>query len=159
VKAYTTRVGEGPFPTEFSSRMDNVIRKKGKEFGATTGRPRRCGWFDSVLVRYAVIINGVSELAIMKLDVLDELETIKIATAYRYRGVTYTDFPMDFDAVDKAQPVYEEMPGWQTSIRGIRKYADLPKQARCYIERLESLLGVKVKYVSVGSKRDEIIVR
>ncbi len=159
VKAYTTRVGEGPFPTEFTTSLGEEIRTKGNEFGATTGRPRRCGWFDSVLVRYAVIINGASELAIMKLDVLDDLEKIKICTAYRYKGKIYRDFPLDFEVISEAKPMYEEMQGWQIPTHGIRRYNKLPVNARRYIERLESLLKVKVKYISIGSERDELIIR
>jgi adenylosuccinate synthase len=159
VKAYTTRVGEGPFPTEFLSSLKDEIRAKGNEFGATTGRPRRCGWFDSVLVRYSVIINGVNELAIMKLDVLDELEKIKICVAYRYKGKIYRDFPMDFEILNGATPIYEELDGWKTVIRGVRSYKQLPKNARVYIDRLEAILGVGVKYISTGTKRDEIIIR
>jgi adenylosuccinate synthase len=159
VKAYTTRVGEGPFPTEFSSELDDEIRKKGKEFGATTGRARRCGWFDSVLVRYAIIINGANELAIMKMDVLDELKEIKICTGYRYKGKKYKDYPHDYEVISNAQPVYETLPGWQSSTRGIRQFAKLPANAKRYINRLEQILKVKIKYISIGSKRDEIIVR
>ncbi len=159
VKAYTTRVGEGPFPTEFSTRLMEEIRKKGNEFGATTGRPRRCGWFDSVLVRYAVIVNGISDLAIMKLDVLDDLKKIKICTGYRYRGKLYKDFPTDFEVLSMAKPVYEEMDGWVMPTSGIRSYRQLPKNARNYIKRLEDLLKVGVKYISIGTKRDEIIIR
>ncbi len=159
VKAYTTRVGEGPFPTEFSDNLKEAIRFKGKEFGATTGRPRRCGWFDSVLVRYAVILNGVKELAIMKLDVLDELKKIKVCTAYRYKGKKIKDFPLDCEVLQKAQPVYEEIEGWQEPICGIRQYKYLPKKARVYIGRLEQLVQARVKYISIGSKRDQIIIR
>lgn len=159
VKAYTTRVGEGPFPTEFSTGLKEEIRTKGNEFGATTGRPRRCGWFDSVLVRYSVIINGINSLAIMKLDVLDELDTIKICTAYKYKGKVHTEFPMDFEILEGAEPVYEDMPGWQTPTTGIRDFAKLPKNAKAYIKRLEALLKVGVKYISVGSKRNQIIIR
>ena len=159
VKAYTTRVGEGPFPTEFKDKLKDEIRQKGKEFGATTGRPRRCGWFDSVLVRYSAIINGISELAIMKLDVLDELKKIKICVGYKYKGKIYKDFPMDYDIICKATPVYEEMDGWQKPLSGVRSYKELPLKARKYIERLEKLLKVKVKYISVGSKRSEMIFR
>ena len=159
VKAYTTRVGEGPFPTEFSSVLMDQIRKKGNEFGATTGRPRRCGWFDSVLVRYSVIINGISELAIMKLDVLDELEEIQICTGYKYKGKVYKEFPMDFEKLCGVKPVYEAVPGWNSSTYGLKNYADLPKNAKNYITRLEKLLKVGVKYISTGPKRDEIIVR
>jgi len=159
VKAYTTRVGEGPFPTEFDKKMNALIRTKGHEFGATTGRPRRCGWFDAVLVRYAVAINGADQLAIMKLDVLDDLPVIQIATAYKYKGKIYKDYPHDMDVQKHAQPVYEKWPGWQSSTRQVRRYAQLPPAARRYIERLEELLNVRIKYISVGSKRDEIIVR
>ena len=158
-KAYTTRVGEGPFPTEFDAKMDDIIRSKGNEFGATTGRPRRCGWFDSVLVRYALIINGASELAIMKLDVLDDLKELKIATAYTYKGKVYKDYPHDLHVLSQARPVYETVPGWQSDTRGVRQYRNLPGPARRYLERLEALLSIKIKYISVGSKRDEIIVR
>ena len=158
-KAYTTRVGEGPFPTEFGRDLEEEIRTKGKEFGATTGRPRRCGWFDSVLVRYAITINGVMELAIMKLDVLDELKKIKICTGYTYKGKTYKDFPLDFEVLNGAKPIYKEVPGWQTPTTGIREFKKLPANARRYIKLLESLLKVKIKYISIGSKRDQIIIR
>lgn len=159
VKAYTTRVGEGPFPTEFSSELMNQIRTKGNEFGATTGRPRRCGWFDSLMVRYAVIINGISELAIMKLDVLDELPYIQVCTGYKYKGKIIRDFPMDFEVLCKSEPVYEKLEGWMEPTVGARKFKDLPKNARAYIKRLEELLKVGVKYISIGTKRDEIIFR
>lgn len=159
VKAYTTRVGEGPFPTEFMDELKDTIRNKGHEFGATTGRPRRCGWFDSVLVRYSVILNGISELAIMKLDVLDELKKIKICTAYKHQGRVYKDFPMDFQVISEAEAVYEEMPGWRMPLNGVRTFKKLPVNAKRYIERLEDILKVGIKYISIGSKRDEIIVR
>jgi adenylosuccinate synthase len=159
VKAYTTRVGEGPFPTEFDIKMENEIRTKGKEFGATTGRARRCGWFDSVLVHYAAVVGGFNELAIMKLDVLDELKTLKLCTAYRYKGKTFKDFPHDYEVFCHAKPVYEQMPGWQRPIGNIRDFKKLPVEARNYIVRMEELVGVRIKYVSIGSKRDEIIVR
>lgn len=159
VKAYTTRVGEGPFPTEFSDEMLNKIRKKGNEFGATTGRPRRCGWFDSVLVRYSIMLNGISELAIMKLDVLDGIETIKICVGYEYNGQTYKEFPMDYDAVCQAKPVYITMKGWDRPTAGMQNYEDLPANARKYIERLEKLLKVRIRYVSTGSKRTDTIIR
>lgn len=159
VKAYTTRVGEGPFPTEFDPKMNDLIRDKGREFGATTGRPRRCGWFDSVLVRYAATINGAYELAIMKLDVLDGLKTLKIAVGYRYKGKIYRNFPHDLEVLSRAGVIYETMPGWQESTCRVRQYSQLPINARRYIKRLEELVGARVKYISVGSKRDEIIVR
>jgi adenylosuccinate synthase len=158
-KAYTTRVGEGPFPTEFKNELKDEIREKGKEYGATTGRPRRCGWFDSILVRYAVIINGVTSLAIMKLDILDDLPKIKICTAYKYKGKTFKDFPMDFEVLSNVEPVYEEMPGWQSSTCGVRSFKKLPVNAQKYILRLEKLLKVKVGIISIGSKRDQIIYR
>jgi adenylosuccinate synthase len=159
VKAYTTRVGEGPFPTEFDARMDKEIRTKGKEFGATTGRPRRCGWFDSVLVRYAAAIGGFDELAIMKLDVLDELKVIKLCSGYKYKGKLFKDFPHDYEVLCGAKPVYVEMPGWQTAVGKVRTFKALPKRAREYILRMEEMAGVPIKYVSIGSERDEIIVR
>ncbi len=159
VKAYTTRVGEGPFPTEFTTELKDEIRIKGNEFGATTGRPRRCGWFDSMLVRYSVIINGISELAIMKLDVLDDLDKIQICTGYKYNGKLLKTFPMDFEVLTKAVPSYETLPGWQSTTCGITRYKDLPVNARKYIKRLEELLKVGVKYISNGTKRDQIIKR
>jgi len=139
--------------------MDNEIRTKGKEFGSTTGRARRCGWFDSVLVRYAATIGGFNELAIMKLDVLDELESISLCSAYRYKGKILKDFPHDYEVLCHAKPVYEQMPGWQKPISGVRDYQKLPVEARRYIERMEQLVGVPIKYISIGSERDEIIVR
>ena len=159
VKAYTTRVGEGPFPTEFSSDLMERVRKEGHEFGATTGRPRRCGWFDSVLVRYSIIINGISELAIMKLDVLDILSEISICVGYEYQGKIYKEFPMDSEIVSHAKPIYETMPGWNKPTKGVRDYAKLPIGARKYIDRLEKLLKVRIKYISTGSKREDTIVR
>ena len=159
VKAYTTRVGEGPFPTEFPPKLMETIRNKGMEFGATTGRPRRCGWFDSVLVRYAIAINGISELAIMKLDVLDGLAKIKICTGYQYRGEQYKDFPLDAEVLSQAKPVYEEVAGWKDPTEGMKDFNHLPEAAKAYIYRLEELLQVQIKYVSTGSKRDEIIIR
>ena len=159
VKAYTTRVGEGPFPTEFDRKMEEEIRTKGKEFGATTGRARRCGWFDSVLVRYAAVTGGFDELAIMKLDVLDELKTISLCTAYKYKGKIFNDFSHDYEVLCEAKPVYVEMPGWQSPVGSIREYRKLPAKARAYLERIEELVGVPIKYISIGSDRDEIIVR
>ncbi|MBM3252350.1 MAG: adenylosuccinate synthase [Candidatus Omnitrophica bacterium] len=159
IKAYTTRVGEGPFPTEFTSDLLRKIRDKGKEFGATTGRPRRCGWFDAVMVKYAITINGICELAVMKLDVLDNLKVIKICTSYKYKGKIYRDFPLDFEIIQKASPVYEEHLGWQQSTEEIKRYKDLPLNARRYIERIERLLDTKIKYISVGSSRESTILR
>ncbi len=159
VKAYTTRVGEGPFPTEFSDSLEDEIRAKGREFGATTGRPRRCGWFDSVLVNYSVMVNGISELAIMKLDVLDDLKEIKICTAYEYQAKRFKDFPMDFEVLSNAKPIYETIAGWSAPTRGVTEFKKLPLNAQRYILRLEKLLGVPIRYVSTGSKRSETIIR
>ena len=159
VKAYTTRVGEGPFVTEFKKPLNDLIREKGREFGSTTGRPRRCGWFDAVMAGFSCLINGASELAVMKLDVLDELETVKICVAYKYKGKTFKEFPYDLEVLEKARPVYEESPGWQRDISGARHYAELPKNARVYLERLQEILKVRISYVSVGSKREETIVK
>lgn len=157
-KAYTTRVGEGPFPTEFSGKFQEFIRNKGNEFGATTGRPRRCGWFDSVLVKEAVILNGISELAIMKMDILDGLKTIKVCTAYKYKGKIFKEFPYDLEVLKKASPIYKEMPGWNTPVSKAKKYQDLPKAAMNYITYLEDILSCKVSIVSAGAARDETII-
>jgi len=159
VKAYTTRVGEGPFPTEFRDTLKDHIQSKGREFGATTGRPRRCGWFDAVLVRYSSIINGISDLAIMKLDVLDGMKKVKICKAYRYKGKIFDDFPLDPEILWKARPVYEELPGWSSSTQGICQYNDLPLNARKYIEHLEQCLGVHIRFISTSSNREDIILR
>lgn len=157
VKAYTTRVGEGPLVTEFNLKFTADIRHKGKEFGATTGRPRRCGWFDALIVKHAVMINGLSEIAVTKLDVLGDYKIIKICTGYKYKGKTYYDFPAHTEMLWECQPLYEEHPGWQGDISKITKYGDLPENARRYLARLEELLGVKIVLISVGSKRKEII--
>ena len=157
VKAYTTRVGEGPFPTEFSSEHMKIVQSKGEEFGSTTGRPRRCGWFDGVLARYSVLINGLEEIAVTKLDVLDELESIKICTAYKYKGKLVEEFPADLDILSGLEPVYEEHPGWKQDISKISEYNNLPLNARKYLNRISELLGVKVSIVSVGSNREQTI--
>jgi len=157
VKAYTTRVGEGPFPTEFPAVFGKFIREKGNEFGATTGRPRRCGWFDSIMVKEAILLNSISELAIMKLDVLDGLAAIKICIAYKYKGKLFKEFPYDLEAVKFAKPVYKEMPGWSHTVKGAREYKDLPSQARNYLSMLQDILNVKIYIVSVGSSREETI--
>ncbi|MBM3245595.1 MAG: adenylosuccinate synthase, partial [Candidatus Omnitrophica bacterium] len=156
-KAYTTRVGEGPFPTEFPKKFQDFIRAKGKEFGATTGRPRRCGWFDSVMARDAVILNGISELAIMKMDVLDGLKTIKICTAYKYKGKLFHQFPHDYEVLENAVPVYKEMPGWSQALNKIKKYKDLPKNAKSYLSCLKDLLQAEISIISVGASRAETI--
>ncbi len=154
-KAYTTRVGEGPFPTQLPSGLMERIREKGNEFGATTGRPRRCGWFDACLVRYAVKVNGVDYLAVTKLDVLDEMESIKICVKYRYRGDTY-EYPLaDFNFWKEAEPIYEEISGWMTDTSSAHSIEDLPPNAINYIQKIEQLVNVPVKILSVGSKREQ----
>ena len=156
-KAYTTRVGEGPFPTEFTLQFSKFIRGKGNEFGATTGRPRRCGWFDSVMVKEAVLLNGLSELAVMKLDVLNGLRTIKICTAYKYKGKAFKEFPHDLEVLERAVPIYKEMPGWREETGGARHCKDLPKNARNYIAFLQEVLKTRISIISVGSSREETI--
>ena len=155
VKAYSTRVGEGPFPTEFKKDLMEEVRCRGKEFGATTGRPRRCGWFDAVIVKHAVIVNGLGEIAVTKLDVLDGMDKIKICTAYRYKGKVYKYFPADIDILDKCTPIYEEHNGWAQDTGLLTRYRGLPKNARKYLERLSKILGVKIGMVSVGSERSQ----
>ena len=157
VKAYTTRVGSGPLPTEFPSPMQERVRELGGEFGATTGRPRRCGWFDAVVVRYAARVNGLTGLAVTKLDVLDTLEELRIATGYRAGGETLEDFPGDLPLLESAEPVYETLPGWRASTANARRWEDLPPNARRYLRRIEELTGAPIWYVSVGTRRDQII--
>jgi adenylosuccinate synthase len=157
VKAYTTRVGEGPLPTEFPSPMQEQVRELGGEYGATTGRPRRCGWFDAVVVRYAARVNGLTGLAVTKLDVLDTLPELQIATGYRVHGETLDDFPADLGLLAEAEPVYETLPGWQTSTADARRWDDLPERARDYLQRIAELTGAEIWYVSVGTRRDQII--
>ena len=155
IKCYTTRVGAGPFPTELNDAMGEQLRQKGGEFGATTGRPRRCGWFDAVVGRYAAMVNGVDFWAMTKLDVLDELPTIKICTAYRRDdGVVYETFPADLAALERCVPVYEEVPGWMEPTSHITRYEDLPEKARAYVERLVALIGGKLGILSVGPARE-----
>jgi adenylosuccinate synthase len=158
-KAYSTRVGEGPFPTELSEEQGGGdLRARGQEFGATTGRPRRCGWFDAVVVRYAVRINGLSGLAITKLDVLDECSDIKICTSYECRGNRLSTIPAVAEHYDECRPVYETMPGWKQSTVGITRYDDLPPNAKRYLERLSDIVSCPLDIVSTGSKRDQTIV-
>ena len=159
VKAYTTRVGEGPLPTELTGEMGNRLRESGNEYGAVTGRPRRCGWYDAVAVRYACRINGLDGLALTKLDVLDALERIEICTAYRLHGRTITDFPSDVRQLVECEPVYESMPGWSAPTAGVRSFSQLPEAARRYIARLEEVSGVRAAIVSTGSERDDTILR
>ena len=153
VKAYTTRVGEGPFPTEFGPDLMDKIREKGGEFGATTGRARRCGWFDSVLVKNSVEINGIDQVVITKIDVLDELDTIKICVAYEYKGKKYTNIPGAPDFLWECKPVYEEHPGWLSDTSKITSYEAMPENARKYLARIRDLIGTDIMLVSVGKSR------
>lgn len=157
VKAYTTRVGEGPLPTELPSPLQEQVRELGGEFGATTGRPRRCGWFDAVVVRFATRVNGLTGLAVTKLDVLDTLAEIQVATGYRANGKIVEDFPGDIELLAEVEPVYETLPGWQEPTSEARRWEDLPEAAKAYLRRLEELTGTPIWYVSVGTRRDQII--
>jgi adenylosuccinate synthase len=159
VKAYTTRVGEGPLPTELAGEMGKRLRDSGNEYGAVTGRPRRCGWYDAVAVRYGVRVNGLDALALTKLDVLDGLERIEIGTAYSCGARTLTDFPSDIGQLSACEPVYESWPGWSTPTKGVRRYEDLPENARRYVARLEEVSGVPAAIISTGSERDDTIIR
>jgi adenylosuccinate synthase len=159
VKAYTTRVGEGPLPTELTGEMGNRLRESGNEYGAVTGRPRRCGWYDAVAVRYGARINGLDALALTKLDVLDGLERIDICTAYRCGSRTLTEFPSDIGQLAACEPMYESMPGWSSPTRGVRRFEDLPAAAQRYIAKLEEVSGVRAALVSTGSERDDTIHR
>ncbi len=157
-KAYTTRVGEGPFPTELKDQIGETIREKGGEYGATTGRPRRCGWFDAVIVGHAIRVNGIEGVSITKLDVLNDFDKIKICRGYRIGGKIYHDLPSNLEMLKSAEPIYEELEGWKTEIRGTRRMVDLPRNARRYLRRIEELIGTKVIMVSVGEERNETIV-
>ena len=159
VKAYTTRVGEGPLPTELSGEMGNRLRESGQEYGAVTGRPRRCGWYDAVAVRYAARINGLDALALTKLDVLDGLDEIDVCTAYRCGSRTLTEFPSDLAQLEQCDPVYETLRGWKTPTKGLRQFDALPEEAKRYIARLEEISGVRAAVISTGSERDETIFR
>jgi adenylosuccinate synthase len=157
-KAYITRVGEGPFPTELHDELGDLIRERGHEFGTTTGRPRRCGWYDAVIARYAARINGLSYLAITKLDVLSGLETLKICTGYRYKGEIIKEFPASLKTLNECEPVYREYPGWQEDISAVSDYDDLPQNAKEYLKHLEELSGVPVAVVGVGPGRAQTLV-
>ena len=157
VKAYTTRVGNGPLPTEAPSPHGERLREVGGEFGAVTGRPRRCGWFDAIVVRYAARVNGLTGLAVTKLDVLDGFEEIPVCTAYRLDGEACEEMPAEVEALGRVEPTYEVLRGWNRPTGEARKLADLPSEARAYLDRLEALSGVPVRYVSVGTRRDQII--
>ncbi|WP_025209125.1 adenylosuccinate synthase [Hippea sp. KM1] len=158
VKAYTTRVGNGPFPTELTDEIGQRIRDNGAEYGATTGRPRRCGWLDLIVVKYAVMINGVDELALTKLDVLDGMDEIKVCVGYEYEGRRIGFIPSQLEEFAKCKPVYKSFKGWDNT-KGIERYEDLPENARRYIEFIEKTVGAKFKIISTGAKREETIRR
>ena len=158
-KAYTTRVGKGPFVTELDNEVGDRIRIAGNEFGTTTGRPRRCGWLDTVIVKYAARVNGMTCIALMLLDVLTGFETIKICTGYQYGDTVIEHFPASLNVLGKCEPIYETFPGWTEDLSACRSYDELPENAKRYIERIEALVGVPVKIVSVGPKRSETIIR
>jgi adenylosuccinate synthase len=157
VKAYTTRVGSGPLPTEIEAPLGDRLRELGGEYGATTGRPRRCGWFDAVVVRHAAQVNGLTGLAITKLDVLDSFDEIRICTAYEAGGKIFHAFPYDLAVLERARPVYETMPGWGEPTSEARSLDELPNAARVYLDRIAELTGVPISFVSVGTRRDEIV--
>lgn len=158
VKAYTTRVGEGPFPTELNDDTGDLIRNRGHEFGTVTGRPRRCGWLDAAVVRYAAQVSGLDYIAVTRLDILDGLKTLKTCIGYKYKGELLREFPASLKVLSEVEPVFEEQPGWSESISGVRSYADLPAAARRYVERLSEVAGVPLGIVSVGPARDQTIV-
>jgi adenylosuccinate synthase len=158
-KAYTTRVGEGPLPTELTGELGNRLRESGQEFGAVTGRPRRCGWYDAVAVRYAVRVNGLDALALTKLDVLDEMPELQVCTAYRARGSVIHELPGDLAQLATCEPVFETLAGWSRPTRGVRRYEDLPQEARAYIARIEEITGVPAAILSTGSDREDTIIR
>jgi len=156
-KAYTTRVGEGPFPTELQDELGEKIREKGGEYGATTGRPRRCGWLDAVVVNHSIRVNGIREMVITKLDVLNDFDTIKICVGYRVDGKVFHHVPSNLEILTRSEPVYEELSGWRTEIKGAKNFKDLPSNAKRYIRRIEELIHTKVTMISVGSERNETI--
>lgn len=158
-KAYITRVGEGPFPTELNNELGDFLREKGHEYGVTTGRPRRCGWFDIPILKHAYRVNGLTEIALTKLDVLSGLEEIKLCTGYRYNGEVIDEFPACLEALSRYEPVYESLPGWEDDISSVRDYKDLPLNARRYIERIEELVEIPVTIIGIGPEREEAIRR
>lgn len=158
VKAYTTRVGSGPFPTEMHDLIGEGLRERGGEFGATTGRPRRCGWLDFVGLRHAVRVNGLTGIALTKLDILDGLDRIRYCVAYRHGNAFLEEFPKEFGILEEVEPVYEELDGWRESTTGIREFDRLPANARRYIRKIEEVLGVPIDIISTGRRRDELCV-
>ena len=158
-KAYTTRVGEGPLPTELTGSMGEALRESGQEYGASTGRPRRCGWYDSVAMKYAVRLNGIEALALTKLDVLDDLDEIQLCTEYRYGGKIFREWSFDSADLARFEPTYEKLSGWSKPTRGAQNYEELPIEAKNYVNRLEEVTGVPIVIISTGSDRAETIVR
>jgi adenylosuccinate synthase len=159
LKAYSTRVGEGPFPTEQDNDAGRLIRERGREFGSTTGRPRRCGWFDAVVARYAVSLNQIESLALTLFDVLDGFDELPLAVAYEHEGRRLEDLPADPALLRACRPVYETLPGWKTSTSGITRFEDLPAAAQAYVKRIEQVVGCEAGIVSVGPERQATIVR
>ncbi|MCX8082598.1 MAG: adenylosuccinate synthase [bacterium] len=159
MKSYTTRVGMGPFPTELRTMEGELLRKIGNEYGATTGRPRRCGWFDAILVKFAALVNGLDEIAMTKLDVLTGIEKIRIAVGYEFDNKIYKDYPFNTKVFSNCNVIYEEMDGWKEDISQIKSYNNLPENARKYIERIEEIIGVPITRISVGSSREQTVVR
>lgn len=158
VKAYTTRVGSGPFPTEINDSFGEALREKGGEYGATTGRPRRCGWLDAVALRHAVRVNGFTGIAITKLDILDGLEELKICTSYKYKGETLNNFPKETYVLESIEPVYETIAGWKKSTSGVTDYDKLPEEAKAYLKKIEELIRVEIQMISTGENREELII-
>ncbi|MGH7233672.1 MAG: adenylosuccinate synthase, partial [Nitrospiraceae bacterium] len=157
-KAYTTRVGSGPFPTELVDAIGGRLQERGREFGSTTGRPRRCGWFDGVLVRYATRVNGLTSLAVTKLDVLDGCKKLRLCAGYRYGGKLYREMPSDLEMLTACEPVYEEMRGWTSDTTGLTSYKSMPSEAKKYLQRIEELAECPIDIISTGSRRDEAIM-
>lgn len=158
-KAYTTRVGKGPFVTELEDATGELIREKGHEYGTTTGRARRCGWLDLVVLKYSAMINGFTAISLMLLDVLSDFETLKICVGYEIDGKITTDFPAYLGDLEKAKPVYKEMPGFKGDITEVKTYEDLPENAKAYIKTIEEFIDVPVKIVSIGPRRNQTIMR
>jgi adenylosuccinate synthase len=157
-KAYTTRVGSGPFPTELTDEIGQGLQERGKEFGSTTGRARRCGWFDGVVVRHATLVNGLSSLGVTKLDVLDGCKELKLCTGYRHGDILYKEMPADLDVLANCTPVYQRMKGWTASTTGATRYTQLPVEAKRYLARIEELAQCRIDMISTGSKRAETII-
>ena len=158
MKAYCTRVGAGPFPTELEDETGEKLRALGAEFGATTGRPRRCGWLDLFALRYSAMINGIDEIVLTKLDVLNDFEEIKVCTGYNVNGEPVKYFPSDCGTLEKVEPIYETLPGWNYELRSGESFDDLPSETRNYIRKIEEEVGAPVRYLGIGPGRDEIIV-